>query len=89
MARNWLLFLPTLIPRTAKDELRINVALSLLSCLLEELRSEMERGKEGAAERMGHLQAALARHVFVAESDPDLCSAVGRTSWRAGWKSRR
>lgn len=71
--------LPTLIPRTTKDELRINVALSLLSCLLEELRIDMERGREGAEERMEYLQSALARHVFAEEGDPNLCAAVGRS----------
>ena len=71
--------LPTLIPLTPKDELRINVALSLLSCLLEELRADMERGREGAKERMENLQGALARHVFAEEGDPNLCAAVGRS----------
>ena len=71
--------LPTLIPRTTKDELRINVALSLLSCLLEELRTDMGRGREGAKERMENLQGALVRHVFAEEGDPNLCAAVGRS----------
>jgi hypothetical protein len=70
--------LPTLIPRTAKEEARINVAISLLSFLLEELRIDMERGRKGAAERMEALQESLARHIFGEEGDPNLCAAVGR-----------
>jgi hypothetical protein len=71
--------LPTLIPHTAKEEARMNVALSLLSCLLEELRTDIERGRKGATERMLNLQEALARHVFNEGGDPNLCAAVGRT----------
>jgi hypothetical protein len=71
--------LPTIIPRTTKEETRINVALNLLSCLLEELRMDMERGRKGARERMESLQESMARHIFNEGSDPNLCSAVGRT----------
>lgn len=70
--------LPTLIPRTAKEEARINVAISILSCLLQELRTDMERGRKGAAERMEALQESLASHIFGEEGDPSLCAAVGR-----------
>jgi hypothetical protein len=71
--------LPTLIPHAVKDEARMNVALSLLSCLLEELRIDMERGRKGATERMQSLQEALARHVFSEGGEPNLCAAVGRS----------
>jgi hypothetical protein len=71
--------LPAIVPRTTKEETRINVALNLLSCLLEELRMEMERGRKGSRERMERLQDALARHLFTEGSDANLCSAVGRT----------
>jgi hypothetical protein len=71
--------LPSIIPRTTKEETRINVALNLLSCLLEELRIDMERGRKGARERMERLQESLARHLFKEGSDANLCSAVGRT----------
>ncbi len=71
--------LPTLIPRTPKEEARINVAISLLACLLQEIRTDMERGREGAIERMEALQASLASHIFGEEGDPNLCAAVGRT----------
>jgi hypothetical protein len=71
--------LPTIIPRTTKEESRINVALNLLSCLLEELRIDMERGRKGAMERMERLQESLARHLFIEGGDANLCSAVGRT----------
>jgi hypothetical protein len=70
--------LPALIPRTAKEEALINVAISLLSCLLQELRNDMERGRKGAIERMDALQASLASHIFGEEGDPNLCAAVGR-----------
>jgi hypothetical protein len=70
--------LPTLIPQTAKEEARINVAISLLSFLLQELRTDMERGRKGAAERMEALQGSLASHIFGEEGDPNLCAAVGR-----------
>ena len=50
--------LPTLIPRTAKEEARINVAISLLACLLQEIRTDMERGRKGAIERMEALQTS-------------------------------
>ncbi|HTP66644.1 MAG TPA: hypothetical protein VMJ66_14725 [Geobacteraceae bacterium] len=70
--------LPTLIPRTAREEARINVAIGLLSCLVEELRIDMERGRKGAAERMAALQESLAAHVFGEEGDANLCAAVGR-----------
>jgi hypothetical protein len=70
--------LPTLVPRTAKEEARINVAISLLSCLLEEIRTDMERGRKGAIERMEALQGSLANHIFGEEGDPNLCGAVGR-----------
>lgn len=71
--------LPTLIPRTPKEEARINVAISLLACLLQEIRTGMERGRKGAAERMEALQTSLAGHIFGEEGDPNLCAAVGRT----------
>ena len=71
--------LPTIIPRTTREESRINAALNLLSCLLEELRIDMERGRKGARERMERLQDSLARHLFNEGSDTNLCSAVGRT----------
>jgi hypothetical protein len=71
--------LPTIIPRTTREEARINAALNLLSCLLEELRIDMERGRKGASERMERLQESLARHLFNEGSDTNLCSAVGRT----------
>ncbi|HEX9024353.1 MAG TPA: hypothetical protein VF799_10990 [Geobacteraceae bacterium] len=70
--------LPTLIPRTAREETRINVAIGLLANILEELRIDMERGRRGAAERMAALQESLACHVFGEEGDPNLCAAVGR-----------
>ena len=71
--------LPTLIPHTAKEEERMNVAMSLLSCLLEELRTDMERGRKGSKERMQNLQEALASHVFSEGGDANLCAAVGRS----------
>jgi hypothetical protein len=71
--------IPTLIPRTPKEEARINVAISLLACLLQEIRTDMERGRKGAVERMEALQTSLATHIFGEEGDPNLCAAVGRT----------
>jgi hypothetical protein len=71
--------LPILIPRTPKEEARINVAISLLACLLQEIRTDMERGWKGAIERMEALQASLASHIFGEEGDANLCAAVGRT----------
>jgi hypothetical protein len=71
--------LPALIPQTAKEEARINVAISLLACLLQEIRTDMERGRKGAIERMEALQKSLASHIFGEEGDPNLCAAVGRT----------
>ncbi len=70
--------LPMLIPTTAREETRINVAIGLLANILEELRIDMERGRRGAAERMEALQESLAGHVFGEEGDPNLCAAVGR-----------
>jgi hypothetical protein len=70
--------LPALVPKTAKEEPRINIALDILSWLLEELRIDMERGRKGAVERMERLQEALARHVFREDVDAQLCAAVGR-----------
>ncbi len=70
--------LPTLIPRTGKEEARINVAISLLALLVEALRGDMEQGRKGAAERMEALQECLARHIFGEDGDPNLCAAVGR-----------
>ncbi len=70
--------LPTLIPRTGKEEARINVAISLLAFLVEAIRGEMERGRKGAAARMEALQESLARHIFSEDGDPNLCAAVGR-----------
>lgn len=71
--------LPTLIPRTPKEEARINMAISLLACLLQEIRTDLERGRKGAIERMEALQTSLASHIFGEEGDPNLCAAVGRT----------
>jgi len=70
--------LPALVPKTPKEELRINTALDILSWLLEELRIDMERGRKGSRERMERLQESLARHVFKEGADPQLCAAVGR-----------
>ena len=71
--------LPTLIPSTPKEEARINVALDILSWILEELRIDMERGRKEAVDRMERLQEALARHIFKVDSEANLCAAVGRT----------
>ncbi len=70
--------LPTLIPTTAREETRINVAIGLLANIVEELRIDMERGRKGASDRMAALQESLAGHVFGEGGDPNLCAAVGR-----------
>jgi hypothetical protein len=71
--------LPRLVPKTPKDEPRINVALDLLSWLLDELRINIEKGRSGAGERLEGLQGLLATHVFGEGGDPQLCSAVSRS----------
>jgi hypothetical protein len=68
--------LPRLVSQGTKNEQRLDAALRLLFDALEILRAELERRRPGAERRMAHWQEALARQVFVAGVDDQLCSAV-------------
>lgn len=68
--------LPRLLPRSPKDEDRFEAALRLLAEALEILRVELERRRPDAEQRMAQWQEALARHVFVAGAEDELCTVV-------------
>lgn len=70
------ILLPRLVPQGPTDEERFDAALRLLFDALEILRVELERRRPDAERRMAQWQEALARQVFVAGVDDQLCSAV-------------
>ncbi|NTV13540.1 MAG: hypothetical protein HGA96_06375 [Desulfobulbaceae bacterium] len=79
--------LATLLVRLAaapkKNRQALEAALRLLFDALEILRYQLEIQRPGAREHMARWQEALARHVFAAGGEADLCTAVTGTLLQA------
>jgi hypothetical protein len=62
-----------------KEQELFEAALRALADALDMLRIDLERQRPGAKQRMERWQQALARHIFNADAEDELCAAVTHT----------